>query len=135
MTHNVFGLCVRAGFGAQNCQPALYLNRSTKLQFRTSPRLTQNPCYMPLFFLSLCFQYIVGNGQTIFYCSAYSHIFSFKFVQSVCNFLSVRFCFYQSEDFRNVTLIFVSWCKVVNTNWVPVKPKYVVNFFCKAKSL
>jgi len=23
---NVFGLCVRAGFGAQNCQPALNLN-------------------------------------------------------------------------------------------------------------
>ena len=41
---NVFGLCVRAGFGAQNCQPALNLNRSTKLQVCTSPRLTQNPC-------------------------------------------------------------------------------------------
>src|SRR5690606_17002447 len=38
-----FGLCVRAGFGAQNCQPALDLNRSTKLQVSTSPRLTQNP--------------------------------------------------------------------------------------------
>jgi hypothetical protein len=41
---NGFGLCVRAGFGAQNCQPALNLNRSTKLQVCTSPRLTQNPC-------------------------------------------------------------------------------------------
>jgi len=41
---NVFGLCVRAGFGAQNCQPALNLNRSTKLQVCTSARLTQNPC-------------------------------------------------------------------------------------------
>src|SRR5690606_40754416 len=41
---NVFGLGVRAGFGAQNCQPALHLNRSTKLQVCTSPRLTQNPC-------------------------------------------------------------------------------------------
>jgi len=30
--------------GAQNCQPALNLNRSTKLQVRTSHRLTQNPC-------------------------------------------------------------------------------------------
>jgi hypothetical protein len=41
---NVFGLCVRAGFGAQNCQPALNLNRSTKFQVCSSPRLTQNPC-------------------------------------------------------------------------------------------
>ena len=47
---NVFGLCVRAGFGAQNCQPALHLNRSTKLQVCTSPRLTQNPCYKPFFY-------------------------------------------------------------------------------------
>lgn len=44
MTANVFGLCVRAGFGAQNCQPTLNLNRSKKLQVYTSPRLTQNPC-------------------------------------------------------------------------------------------
>jgi site-specific recombinase XerD len=44
MTHNGFAICVRAGFGAQNCQPALHLNRSTKLQVCTSPRLTQNPC-------------------------------------------------------------------------------------------
>ena len=41
---DVSGLCVRAGFGAQNCQPALNLNRSKKLQVCTSPRLTQNPC-------------------------------------------------------------------------------------------
>jgi hypothetical protein len=33
-----------AGFGAQNSQPALNLNRSTKLQVCTSPRLTQNRC-------------------------------------------------------------------------------------------
>jgi len=46
---NGLGLCVRAGFGALNCQPALNLNRSTKLQVYTSPRLTQNPCYVPLF--------------------------------------------------------------------------------------
>src|SRR5690554_3008190 len=52
---NVFGLCVRAGFGAQNCQPALHLNRSTKLQLCTSPRLTQNPCYVPYFYQFLCF--------------------------------------------------------------------------------
>ncbi len=51
--YNGFGLCVRAGFGAQNCQPALSLNRSTKLQVCTSPRLTQNPCYaFALLFLS-----------------------------------------------------------------------------------
>ena len=47
---NGFRLCVRAGFGAQNCQPALHLNRSTKLQVCTSPRLTQNPCYKPFFY-------------------------------------------------------------------------------------
>ena len=41
MTNNGFGLCVRAGFGAQNCQPALNLNRSTKLQVCTSPHLPQ----------------------------------------------------------------------------------------------
>ncbi len=42
---NVFGLCVRVGFGAQNCQPALNLIRSTKVQVCKPPRLTQNPCY------------------------------------------------------------------------------------------
>src|SRR5690606_19002488 len=47
---NVFGLCVRAGFGAQNCQLALHLSRSKKLQVCTSPRLTQNPCYRAFFF-------------------------------------------------------------------------------------
>ncbi len=51
MNGNVFGLCVRAGFEAQNCQPALHLNRSKKLQVCTSPRLTQNPCYKPFFYL------------------------------------------------------------------------------------
>jgi len=45
IAYNGFGLCVRAGFGAQNCQPAPNLNKSTKLQVCTSPRLTQNPCY------------------------------------------------------------------------------------------
>jgi hypothetical protein len=54
MAHNGFGLCVRAGFGAQNCQPALNLNRNTKLQVCTSPRLTQNPCYRHVL---LCFCY------------------------------------------------------------------------------
>src|SRR5690554_6459431 len=41
----------KAGFEAQNCQPALNLNRSTKPQVCTSPRLTQNPCYRLCFFL------------------------------------------------------------------------------------
>jgi len=48
---NVLGLCVRAGFGAQNCQPALNLNRSTTLEVCTSARLTQNPCYAVVFIL------------------------------------------------------------------------------------
>ena len=51
---NVFGLCVRAGFGVQNCQPALNLIRSTKLQVCTSARLTQNPCYLLVFCQMLC---------------------------------------------------------------------------------
>src|SRR5690606_32496064 len=50
ITANVLGLCVRAGFGAQNYQPALNLIRSTKLQVCTSPRLTQNPCYRAFFY-------------------------------------------------------------------------------------
>ena len=54
-TYSGFGLCVWAGFGAQNCLPvrnevkaglpALNLNRSTKLQVCTTPRLMQNPCW------------------------------------------------------------------------------------------
>ena len=55
IAYNVSGLCVRAGFGAQNCQPALNLNRSTKLQVCTSPRLTQNPCWR-LVFISLYYK-------------------------------------------------------------------------------
>ena len=38
-------LCVRAGFGVQNCQPELIPNRSTKLELTTSARMTQNECY------------------------------------------------------------------------------------------
>ena len=70
---NVFGLCVRAGFGAQNCQPALHLIRSTKLQVCTSPRLTQNPCYAVGFLfrsvvsLSITATCSCLNGWT-FYC-------------------------------------------------------------------
>ena len=44
---NGFGLCERAGFGAQNCQLVLNL----KLKVSTSPRLTQNPCYQLQFFV------------------------------------------------------------------------------------
>src|SRR5690606_29376256 len=39
LTANVFELCFLAGLGAQDCQPALNLNRSTKLQVCTSARL------------------------------------------------------------------------------------------------
>jgi hypothetical protein len=50
MEYNVLGLWVRAGFGAQNYQPTLNFNRSTKLQVCTSSRLTQNACYkLPIF--------------------------------------------------------------------------------------
>ena len=42
---NVFGLCVRAGSGAQSFNLLLMFNRSTKLQVCTSARLTQNPCW------------------------------------------------------------------------------------------
>ncbi|PZX58217.1 hypothetical protein LV84_01421 [Algoriphagus ratkowskyi] len=35
LVFNGFGLCVRAGFDAQDCQPALNLNRSTKLRVST----------------------------------------------------------------------------------------------------
>ena len=48
---NVFVLCVRAGFGAQNFNLLLKFIRSAKLQVCTSARLTQNPCYR-LAFLS-----------------------------------------------------------------------------------
>src|SRR5690606_15476107 len=44
IAHNGFGLCVRAGFGAQSFNLLLKLIRSTKLQICTSARLTQNPC-------------------------------------------------------------------------------------------
>ena len=45
MFANGFGLCVRAGLGVQNCQPALMPNRSTTLELTTSARMTQNECY------------------------------------------------------------------------------------------
>jgi hypothetical protein len=45
--------------GAQNCQPALNLNRSTQLQVRTSTRLTQNPCYLLVFLSAYCFFIVV----------------------------------------------------------------------------
>ncbi len=44
MPHNGFGLCVRAGFGAQSFNLLLKFIRSTMLQVFTSARLTQNPC-------------------------------------------------------------------------------------------
>jgi hypothetical protein len=50
VAHNGFGLCVRAGFGAQSFDLLLKFIRSTKLQVYTSARLTQNPCYSQCFF-------------------------------------------------------------------------------------
>jgi len=41
---NGFGLCVRAGFGAQSVNLLLKFIRSTKIQVCMSARLTQNPC-------------------------------------------------------------------------------------------
>ena len=61
IAYNVLGLCVRAGFGAQNCLPALHLIRSTKLQVCTSPRLTQNPCYSQCFFVIRLFMVFLSN--------------------------------------------------------------------------
>jgi hypothetical protein len=40
-----------AGFGAQNCLPALYLIGSTKLHLSTETAFLPNACYKP-FFLS-----------------------------------------------------------------------------------
>ena len=37
IARNVFSLCVRAGFGVQNCQPALMPNRSTTLELPRPP--------------------------------------------------------------------------------------------------
>jgi hypothetical protein len=42
---NALGLCVRAGFEAENSKPALNINGSTKFQACTSARLTENLCY------------------------------------------------------------------------------------------
>ena len=88
LTGNGFGLCVRAGFGALHCQPALNLNKSTKLQVCTSARLTQNPCYrFGILFgrlILFVFQFSV-NVQT--------YKFSvFNFTVSHCSFvLEVKF--------------------------------------------
>ena len=51
IANNVLALGAVADFGAQNCQPALNLNRSTTLEVCTSARLTQNPCYAVVFIL------------------------------------------------------------------------------------
>lgn len=56
---NVLPLCVRAGFGAQNCQPAPKLNRSTNLHVCTSARLTQNGCYRLAFLSSVLLSFSV----------------------------------------------------------------------------
>ena len=74
---NGSGLSVRAGFGAQNCQSALNLNRSTKLQICTSPRLTQNPCYKPFFFLSSS-SIIIFRSRKALMSFVYVSLFSFS---------------------------------------------------------
>lgn len=52
---NVFGLCVRTGFGAQSFILLRMFIRSTKLQVYTSARLTQNPCYLLALFIQAYF--------------------------------------------------------------------------------
>jgi len=94
---NVFGLCVRAGFGAQNCQPALNLNRSTKLQVCTSLRLTQNPCYGS-FFLS---------SANVFVCFVYQ-IFCFFKVLKVFN-CQLKVTCSKVSNFSNVTSLTWHW--------------------------
>jgi hypothetical protein len=47
---NVLQLPEGGDFQALHCQPSTNFDRSTKLEFCTSPRLTQNPCYGLAFF-------------------------------------------------------------------------------------
>jgi len=50
MEYNVFGLWVRAGFGAQNCQLAMNLNRCTKLHLNIETPISIKSCYVLPFF-------------------------------------------------------------------------------------
>lgn len=45
ITHNGSGLCVRAGLNARMFNLVPKLQKSTNVQFSTSARLTQNPCW------------------------------------------------------------------------------------------
>ena len=54
---NGFGLCVRAGFGAQSFNLLLKFIRGTKLQVCTSPRLTQTRVRCIPFFVCLLFYF------------------------------------------------------------------------------
>ncbi|MCK6641958.1 MAG: hypothetical protein L6Q81_17920, partial [Bacteroidia bacterium] len=50
-------------FGALHCQPALNLNRSTKLQVYTSPPIEATRCYLlpfSLLFVQLCVSALCG---------------------------------------------------------------------------
>lgn len=78
VTANVFGLCVQTGFGAQNCQPELNLNRSTKFRVCTSPRLTQNPCYGQFYF---------SSSKIIFFCC---NVFFMAFSRTFGSALFIR---------------------------------------------
>ena len=85
---NGFGLCVRAGFGAQNCLPTLNLNRSTKLQVCTSPRLTQNPCYLLGFLHCLLNTYsTISSISNICLVDAFIRIYSSFSINSFFLFL------------------------------------------------
>jgi len=46
MEANGFGLCVRAGFGDENCLPPLNLIRSTELHLTTEPLISCRCCYV-----------------------------------------------------------------------------------------
>ena len=73
MTANGYGLCVRAGFGLQNCQPALRLNRIAEAAQSSkfapprrpgSPRLTQTRV-----------------GGSLLFCIGHSIEFELRFLQ------------------------------------------------------
>lgn len=59
VTANSFGLCVRAGFRAQNFHLLLKFNRNTELHVCKSARLTKNQCYSQWFSLFLVCRYVL----------------------------------------------------------------------------
>ena len=71
---NGFGLCVRAGFGAQSFNLLLKFIRSTNLQVCTSFRLTHNQCQLPACFLNFNVNILGGFDRSL--SSKYSFISS-----------------------------------------------------------